>query len=97
MRVYGNAVVIDGGEIQLNNLIDGGEVSLNSLIDGGEIGVFYRVAPSGSYPGPYTVTPSEETQVLSTNTKVMAADVTINPIPSNYGRIVYNGSTITVY
>lgn len=48
------------------------------------------------YEGPYTVTPSEDTQTLGTEGFHMARDVTINPIPSNYGRITYNGSILTV-
>ena len=49
-----------------------------------------------TYAGPYTVTPSEETQVLPTQGMAMANNVTVNPIPSNYGLITWNGSTLTV-
>lgn len=48
------------------------------------------------YEGSYTVTPTMETQTLLTNGKLLARDVTINPIPSNYGLITWNGSTLTV-
>lgn len=52
------------------------------------------------YPDPYLgeteVTPSAETQVLQTNGLMLQANITINPIPSNYGLITWNGSTITV-
>ncbi len=52
------------------------------------------------YPEPYLgeteVTPSAETQVLQTNGLMLQANITINPIPSNYGLITWNGSTITV-
>ena len=48
------------------------------------------------YEGSYTVTPATETQTLLTNGKLLARDVTINPIPSNYGFITWNGSTLTV-
>lgn len=48
------------------------------------------------YEGSYTVTPSEETQTLYTNTKRMLNDVVIAPIPTNYGKITWNGSTLTV-
>lgn len=48
------------------------------------------------YSGRYEVTPSESTQVLETAYRKMTANVVVNPIPSNYGRITYNGSTITV-
>lgn len=48
------------------------------------------------YSGPYEVTPSGETQTLATTDLHMVRNVTINPIPSNYGLITWNGSTITV-
>lgn len=49
-----------------------------------------------AYEGETEVTPGEETQVLSTSGLRMTSDITINPIPQNYGLITYNGSTITV-
>lgn len=48
------------------------------------------------YTGSYTITPSSEAQVLQTNNMRMTDNVTIEPIPSNYGLITWNGSTITV-
>ena len=48
------------------------------------------------YEGSYTVTPTSGTQTLPTNGKLLARDLTINPIPSNYGLITWNGSTLTV-
>ena len=49
-----------------------------------------------SYEGPYEVTPSDSEQTLTTEFLYMTGDITINPIPNNYGLITYNGSTITV-
>ena len=49
-----------------------------------------------SYEGPYEVTPSAEEQTLETDALYMTGDITINPIPNNYGLITYDGSTITV-
>lgn len=48
------------------------------------------------YTGAYEITPSAETQVLETKNLRMTDDITINPIPSNYGLITWNGSTLTV-
>lgn len=52
------------------------------------------------YPSPYSgrieVTPSEEEQTLETSGYMMMQDIIVNPIPSNYGLITYNGSIITV-
>ena len=58
-------------------------------------GEFAEVMPD-PYSGPLEVTPSQAEQVLHTAGKSMPADVVINPIPSNYGLITYNGSILTV-
>ena len=49
-----------------------------------------------SYEGEHEVTPSAEVQTLNTDHLYMMDNITINPIPSNYGLVTYNGSTITV-
>ena len=48
------------------------------------------------YAGPYEVVPSRETQTLRTNRLLMTSNVTIAPIPSNYGLIEWNGSVLRV-
>lgn len=48
------------------------------------------------YDGSYEVTPTQQTQTLNTSQKVLVENVIINPIPSNYGLISYNGSVLTV-
>lgn len=48
------------------------------------------------YTGPYTVEPSDAVQTLETAGKFLASDVTVAPIPSNYGRIEWNGSVLRV-
>lgn len=54
---------------------------------------------SHSYPG-YSgeteVTPSEYVQTLATSGKAVMSNITVNPIPSNYGLITYTGSSIIV-
>ena len=49
-----------------------------------------------TYEGPYSVTPSQQTQTLETAGRLMTGDVVVNPIPSNYGRITWNGAYLTV-
>lgn len=49
-----------------------------------------------TYDGPYTVTPTQETQTLEIQNKRATENITINPIPDNYGLITWNGSFITV-
>ena len=65
---------------------DGGQ-DFNATMDG--------ILP-GDYEGSYEVTPSAEQQTLGTAGRTLSFDVVVNPIPSNYGLITYNGSTITV-
>ena len=48
------------------------------------------------YEGEYTITPSAEAQTLPSTDTVTHRDIVINPIPSNYGRITYDGTVITV-
>ena len=49
-----------------------------------------------SYDGEYEVTPLEETQILHTAQRLLAEDITIHPIPSNYGRIEYDGAKLII-
>lgn len=51
---------------------------------------------SAPYRGVYEVTPTEETQTLQTSGCRMSGNVVVNPIPSNYGRIAYDGTTLLI-
>ena len=55
-----------------------------------------EVVDRDPYTGDYVVTPGTETVVLATKDKRMTDHVTVNPIPSYYGLISWNGSTLTV-
>lgn len=55
-----------------------------------------KIIEKEEYQGSLEVTPSDETQTLMTADKVVARNIIINPIPSNYGRITWNGRVITV-
>ncbi len=48
------------------------------------------------YTGEYSVTPGAEAITLSTKNLRMTDNITVNPIPSNYGLITWNGSFLTV-
>lgn len=48
------------------------------------------------YDGEYDITPSGQAQVFQTNGKKITHDFIVEPIPSNYGLITWDGSTITV-
>ena len=63
-----------------------------SLEAGGD---FYAVGPP-YYSGSYDITPSGAAQVVHIDGLRAAHDIIIEPIPSNYGLITWNGSVITV-
>lgn len=48
------------------------------------------------YSGETSITPSDAEQVLATNGLVLTSDITVAAIPSDYGKITYDGSQITV-
>lgn len=48
------------------------------------------------YTGEYSAIPSQERQVFRTNGKRMGEDFVVEPIPSNYGLITWDGSVLTV-
>ena len=48
------------------------------------------------YEGEYEVTPTQQTQVLETAGRILSQNVTINPIPSYYGLITWDGSKLKV-
>ena len=77
-------------QIKLRVAEHGGSVPLSME----EVRVQYIERPA--YTGAYTITPGDAAQVLATNGKRMTGDVTINPVPSNYGRITWDGSVLTV-
>ena len=88
-------VVLDG-ELSLNLNIDG-EMSLDLHMDG-EAGTVIKVTEHDLpvYSGQTEIIPSEEAQTLQTANKTVLHNIIINPIPSNYGKITWNGSTLTV-
>ncbi len=52
--------------------------------------------PGETYTGSYEFTPSDTAQIISIMGMTATQDITIDPIPSNYGLITWNGSTLTV-
>ena len=54
------------------------------------------VISNAPYHGEYEFTPTDETQTVETAGLVLEQDIIINPIPSNYGKITWNGAVLTV-
>ena len=55
-----------------------------------------RIISPNPYEGDTVITPSDERQTLPTRGKYLSNNVVINPIPSNYGKISWNGSVLTI-
>lgn len=89
MHVYGDL----HGTLTSPGTISGSLSGSNTMA--GNLTIPSAILPP-SYEGEYEVTPSEETQTLATDSLYMRGNITINPIPSNYGLITWNGSTLTV-
>lgn len=62
----------------------------------GQLTVPQRIAPD-YFDGPYEITPSESAQRLETTELLMRGDVVVGAIPQNYGRLSWDGRTLTVY
>lgn len=48
------------------------------------------------YEGSYEATPTNRAQTIQVIGKTMMHDFVVNPIPSNYGLITWDGATLTV-
>ena len=75
-----------------------GELSLNIPLDGTPDKVI-KVAEYDLpvYDGIAEITPSQDTQILQTSNKTLTRNIVVNPIPEDYGRLLYSGHTLTVY
>ena len=88
-----DTVVLDGElSLILPNDVSG---SLDVVMDG-DVGVIVESGRLPVYDGATEITPSAETQILETDQHALRSNIVINPIPSNYGLITWDGSTITV-
>jgi len=63
--------------------------SFSTVFTGGKIQAEY-------FTGPYEYTATPATQTIPIGGKTARSDITIDPIPSNYGLITWNGSVLTV-
>ena len=48
------------------------------------------------YDGETAVVPTDAMQILRTKNHVVTDNIVIQPIPSNYGRVSYNGATLFI-
>ena len=55
-----------------------------------------EIVDTPPYMGSYEYTPTTATQTIPIEGLKATQNITINPIPENYGLITWNGSTLTV-
>ena len=85
-------MIILGGDISTTTNKITGEFVTEKVSLSGDI----KTGAPPSYSGEYEVTPSVQTQTIPIAGKIAREDITINPIPSNYGLITWDGTTLTV-
>lgn len=61
-----------------------------------EMGMGTEIVMSPKYRGSYEFVPSEERQIVQIEGKMAEENIVIEPIPSNYGLITWDGVTLTV-
>jgi len=89
MHVYGNITATLSSIGTLTGALSStGELSASLTIP--------SVANAPRYDGDYTFTPTQAEQTIPIKDLMARQDITIEAIPSNYGLITWNGSTITV-
>lgn len=72
------------------------DVSASSAEFSMSLGAIYAMSTVDNYEGVYEYTPTTETQTVEIEGLKATENIIINPIPSNYGLITWNGSTLTV-
>lgn len=82
---------VSGGIDFTAQAIEGEIVTKEISVDGD-----VSIPVSSYFTGEYVITPSNEAQTISIGGKTAKQNITINPIPSNYGLITWDGSTLTV-
>lgn len=86
MAVRLSAAVSEQAALSINN-----DVGVTLVVE-----ATAHVDPSPDYPGPYEWTPTRSTQVIGISGYKATTNITINPIPPEYGLITWDGSALTV-
>ena len=89
-----DSVIVIGGDISLVNEPIDGAVDISINIEGSP-DLFMPIIPD-PYTGSYEFTASDTTQTINVEGMTMLHDIVIDPVPSNYGLITWNGSTLMV-
>ena len=89
MHVYGELIGRLKSSGQLSGFLSVGK-GLSGLL------TIPSAAGVETYDGPYEFTPTAGSQTIEIDHKMATANIIINPIPSNWGLITWNGATLTV-
>lgn len=89
-------VDFDGNTLYNVELREAVAMSVDFREEDSSFDVDFGPGTGGEYHGPYEVTPGLQTQTLSTAGTSMTQNVTVKPIPQNYGLITWDGTKITV-
>lgn len=71
-------------------------VAIDNVVLPMMIGVAVNANTIPDYTGEYVFTPTRETQTAYIEGMRATQNIIVNPIPSNYGLITWNGLTLTV-
>ena len=78
-----------------DNVVEMG-VTTDALSFGVESPIVVQAVTIPVYEGAYELTPTAEQQTIPVHGYRFEQDLVIDPIPSNYGLISWDGSTLTV-
>lgn len=82
--------------VSIDSLVVPMTVATNTESVGMETGFVVVSGLSPHYAGEYEFAPTAEQQTIAINGMIADADIIIDPIPSNYGLITWNGLGIRV-
>lgn len=88
-------VSIGTTEIDLSEYVKWSDLEAISIEEINEI-TGAEVIGYDTYDGAYSFTPTELTQTIEINGKLAVGNITIDPIPTNYGRVSQSGDTLTI-
>lgn len=84
------AVVVDNDQI-INARVRSSEVRIK-----GEVRDTIVAGNARNYDGPYEITPTEDVQILAIENQRAVRNITIEAIPTNYGRITRYGNSLRI-
>lgn len=93
------AIMVGGKLTQASAVIKRPSASAEVVINRPVLSASTTISGGNSYPlygGEYVFTPTQAEQTIETKGFALLENITIAPIPNNYGLITWNGSTLTV-